>query len=822
MRVFTAIDLAGRKYRQLDEQSVILACPWCGADAWAAADYLQCGNGACAIQVAESMDILARHCGGYKEADAFAAKRLKRNVDPVGVARREIERKVMSLWIEFCSSPMTVDACNKFTQLENQGLGLRHSRAGVRVLDSEQIQKLIKVGVETGATMPDSWLENPPRTTMAAAIQTRPHTIDRIILWRHKGLQQDIVWNSYSAGFCGLIGLTTASPRLLTVNAYVALKLQQRMAAEGRREEVAFIHADQWFGGRPPHWEVRHHLLTACPRAPIHNKDEHDLAQGLHDLAQLQWVVDQFPGLESLMPGVTVQHILSGKPKLQHAPWRLLRRSYIYSLIPKDATRVTATAASIFELTGSKSADVAALVEQFKAEGRHQLVEDFVRLSMHRTIFQDRHLTVRETSNEYQMLHNAGVVNLTNFSLTVQNNVSFPNFGNTYCQSTLRCGDTSMDVMLPQSMIQDRVHNLQDELQRQIAAAKQSSAGRLPTIIETGKFRQYVLPYLRKQIADASTVVGIDRLGWSSDRRTFNFPGFTATEDGLHKASKILCPNIPVLKLFHHVDGWSESFQPNQLDVAGRDMVAMILASCVRYYRLCTTQPIMVTQTSDAALLLDALRKALGQHTIFELGQNNRDGSRVPGVFGYPIFAAGPRSASLTDGQTPYFHLTDRGYRIPSSPTPEQARTAGRAAQCALLKVVNWCLSSGADAFGEIASLQHHSALMREGRWLLENVCEVEDWQISEPDSSAIERLLGQIPYAEAGRRITLIDGTNLVIDIHGLTHDHDAILREARDMGTVVALEGHKLVAPAIRLFPAISTYYGQTPDVTTLVTDV
>ena len=44
--------------------------------------------------------------------------------------------------------------------------------------------------------------------------------------------------------------------------------------------------------------------------------------------------------------------------------------------------------------------------------------------------------------------------------------------------------------------------------------------------------------------------------------------------------------------------------------------------------------------------------------------------------------------------------------------------------------------------------------------------------------------------------------------------------MREARDMGTLVAIEGDRIMSPAVKLMPAICNYYGQDPDVTVITT--
>ena len=492
-------------------------------------------------------------------------------------------------------------------------------------------------------------------------------------------------------------------------------------------------------------------------------------------------------------------------------------------MLPSHVTQVTPACASIFEKTGTRPEDAVSLIEYFNHNNRPQLAKDFELLSLTRIISQDPKTTVRETANDYRILRGADVATLANFSLRIYSVVTFRNHNaDIYCRATLRCGSIVMDVMFPQNLLHDRVQGLEDELQRQLTVAdKVAEAKLMPTVIDVSKFRNFIVPHLRQQAAKATPVRGVDLLGWSEDRKTFTFPGFTISLDGTEPTSNILCPSIPVLRRFKAVKlkRWAASC-PEGLDQSCHDMVAILVASCVRYFRRCITKPIQIAQSSDAMTVLDRLSAAFGQHEIYPLNQNAREGNRVDGLHGYPMLAAGPRTAIQSGSQTPFLHLTDQGYVLPTSPDTHQADAGARAAQYCLKSVVEWCLSTGGDDFKEMPSLSHHRSLLREGRWLVENVCNINDWDVSHTEPTALEALFAQIPYEVAGRRITLIDGQSLDIDIRGLSFDRDGIMREARDMGTLVAIEGDRIMSPAVKLMPAICNYYGQDPDVTVITT--
>lgn len=801
--------------RSLDEWSHQFVCPWCGEDAWATADYMQCCSSSCTTQAASPEDILAKAVGGYPQAAAIAAQKLNLPIIENQAQQRMRERAVMDLWIGFCSTPSNAESLRAENRLQLQGFGIKHSRFNALVLDSKQSAELVSVAEQTGASYPDGWRENPPGVVRAFCVQSNPHTIDRILIMRYNGRVEEVVWNRYSAGFCALIGLTPNRPRLLAASIDVAMRLQHELASMGKYEEIASIYTDTYYGGNSPRWEVKSHLLTAVPRHCSPQANE--LHYGPKDLVYIQKTLDQFPGIERSVRATPIDYVTEMLPRDRVVPWSNFRFGMLAGLIGRRDAQVPPAAAALFEQTGSRPEDAARLISLFKGHGRLQLAEDIGRLALTRVIHQDPRITVKETATDYRLIRGADTRILANFSLKVESNVSFRNQPDaSFCHATLRCGAAELEVLFPQSLLGDRVQSLQDEMQRQMTVQdKTTEAGRLPTVIESSPLRKYVMPHLRAQVSDAQTIIGVDLLGWTVDRKSFNFPGFRIGLDGREATSRFLCPSVPLLRLFATVEEWSESCPPG-LDRSCQDIVAMILASCVRYFRRCTTKPILVAQSSDAMTVFERITEGLGQHQIHELNQNLREGNRIEGIHGYPLLAAGPRNAAPPISQAPYFHLTDSGYNLPTSPDPDQAKAAARAAQFCLQRVVEWCLSTGGDDFQEVNSISHHQALLREGHWLIENVVELEDWEISHTEPTALEKLLGQIPYEEAGNRITLIDGINVVIDVRGLQRDHDAVLREARDMGTVIAIEDDQLMASAVKLLPAISTFYGQDPDIT------
>ena len=192
-----------------------------------------------------------------------------------------------------------------------------------------------------------------------------------------------------------------------------------------------------------------------------------------------------------------------------------------------------------------------------------------------------------------------------------------------------------------------------------------------------------------------------------------------------------------------------------------------------------------------------------------------RDATHVDGVNGYPFLASGYGRAQLAKSNLPYVVLTDEGYRVEGSPDVEQIEAGGRALQFALIRVVEWCLATGADDFREIASVDHHVSLMKEGQWLMRNACDLQPWEVSVQSLEGLEPMLSQIPAADTKSRMTLTNGVLLTIDLSGIDWDAAQVTADAASFGAEIGIDGDTVSAPAAALLPAMARFYGAPPDV-------
>jgi len=773
---------------------------------------MQCLNAECLTQTANADDIIAKYTGSYSKGESLMANTRRCSENISRVADNIKRRLVLDCWLEICMTPPVAAQSSYAQRMEGQGYGVRHSQFSNVVLYKDSVIKLLNVAEKTGAKFPASWETNAPQSCLAHCIQTRPHAIDRIIIQRGTKLEE-IVWEEYSAGISSLIGLRPGQPRYLAANQDVALKLQKILGAEGDHNEVISAFTSSWRGVTPPRLNIHSGLIVAVPRDPTSGQDT--LRQSSEDIPVMQEVLDKFPILESKIKALPLSSLLRCGSQITTTSWANLRYGYIMSMIDPNASEVSIPAAALFERTGTQHKDSARMIDKFRRQGRINLADDVQRLTDNRVFFRDSKVMARETAGEYQLQHSAGTTIISNFKLHLKSNVMFDDRGEAYCVGSMSCGNINIEVAFPHNLLQDRVNALQEELQRQFSAAGKSvTSTNLPTIIHNTHFRKYVIPHLKLQASEGDLTKGIDRLGWSADRKAYTLPGSIVTIDGRTDLSSIICPSVTALRMFSIVENWAET-APKEVHKNCHELIAMILATCVRYFKRCRTIPINVAQSSDAMELLEALMKGMGQKQVYEANQNGRTGQDpLQGLHGYPTLCAGPSMMLQGSAVTPVVRLTDAGYSVPYGASSADYEEASRALQYALGRVVEWCIATGADSFREVRSIDGHRTLIQEGQWLLENVCDLQPWEVDVKDFSAIEAVFAAIPFDKTVEHVTLVNGDSLTVDLRDIPHDRDKILMESKALGSLMAIRDETLHASAVKLLPAIENFYGQRPE--------
>ena len=798
MTPLTALLLLGVKTSRIDDHTIGHACLWCGADAWSGKHHTQCMNAGCDAQVAAPLDLIARrYKSTHEAADALAASKLHREPNAAAAALRQQQRQIVDFWVQTCREDGSYPEAALTASLSKKGLDTSICHFAATVMGKPKLQRLMQLAADTGAHFPETWTENPPPVSLVYCVQSMPHTIDRLVVMGTGG--GSIVWNRTKFGISSLIGLSPCRPRYIASDKLAALDLQSKLRNSGQLAEVASFFVDRNAEPRRSAWSPDAHMLTCSVR-------------GVEDVVEVQACLAGFSHLEDYLKGVEEAELTAmtrafGEP----AQWGRLRRAFWECLIPPQAKSLPAEAVAFFERTGAHAIDAVRLQAWFESQGCVRLAEEIKNLASNCVIYNDKGVVIRKTVNEYQMTTHAGTTPIANFSLDIVNSVQFVERRSFYYKCLLRQEAYCEEVLINHAAI-NAPGKLEEQLRTNVDLVGKLTDKKLATIIDRRSFLKYVTPVLNQDAAYVRPIEGISRVGWSVDRAVFHAPGMIIDINGRCDTPAVFHPQVATLRVFKNVSTWSVA-GPSELHPTCQDIIAIVLALTVRYFKQTPSAPACIEQTSDSVAVVSGLMAALGQHRVFELGHNVRDVTNVDGINGYPFVASGFARGQIGNSNLPYVVLTSEGYRMRGSPDPDQIFEAGLALQFALLRVVEWCLATGADDFKSLPSMDHNTALMREGQWLVQNVCDLQPWEVGVKPLVALEHVFSQIPLDDTATRLTLFNGTTMLADLQGVDWDREMVTKEIETMGAQVHIDGDTLHVGASTMLPALAKFYGREP---------
>lgn len=264
---------------------------------------------------------------------------------------------------------------------------------------------------------------------------------------------------------------------------------------------------------------------------------------------------------------------------------------------------------------------------------------------------------------------------------------------------------------------------------------------------------------------------------------------------------------MPALRMFEKDLYWPDACTA-ELPAVARDLIAMTLAQCARWYLRMPTRPICIDQASPARILAIALSEALGQKDVYTTGVNNRESQQTPGVRGYPLLAHGYSYQQAQMMTTPVMLLTDGGYNGGAGVDMYGvAEAMGRTLQHSLMLLVEWLLLNEVEEYMEVPSVEFNNSLIREGQWLFSNVCKQHQWEKSAADNNPLDKWLAEVGYDRlcSDLRLTM-DGTVVVpaeLCSEGLAEALRAI--------DPTLDEGEEITANATRTLVAFSRFFGR-----------
>ena len=233
MSPLTALDLSKIRFSLRNEWTSNHDCPWCGSDAWSGSSHMQCLNQSCPVQAADPLDVVVKVLGlSYEDADAKSSIAFGREPSTGRARCRQDQRAVMDFWIRQCNRPRTTSEIQVITNLDKQGLNVKSCRFSATIIGRDGMKELRALAADTGADYPESWDTEVPPPSLVFCVQSVPHTIDRMVIYRGRSAVS-VTWRPMRIGFTGLIGMRPDVPRFLAQDQVAAMRLQLALHTEG-------------------------------------------------------------------------------------------------------------------------------------------------------------------------------------------------------------------------------------------------------------------------------------------------------------------------------------------------------------------------------------------------------------------------------------------------------------------------------------------------------------------------------------------------------------------------------------------------------------
>lgn len=330
--------------------------------------------------------------------------------------------------------------------------------------------------------------------------------------------------------------------------------------------------------------------------------------------------------------------------------------------------------------------------------------------------------------------------NISNFTIELEQNIVFTESTDIFHAGNVLFNNDKYPIILKQEEI-DKVSELEKAARRATIGLTNSDIS-IPTVMERSGAK-YLTTYLREQVSQLSKTEGIPMLGWSVRRSSFYAPFFIADRKGCREDKKYLHPVIPTLS----------SFTTDTSDLCAlhqdlpEDIVNVLNQSAafiVRTFLSMQLKPIAIYNNSESRRLLSEMFSALGQTSVLQLNQNMR-GEEIPGIRGFPFYAAGYTASQINKSSLSAFVLCDSGVVVKDSFAPDIINKAQATFKFIVKKISEWALKTQAESFQQEHSVSRANAYSKEGAQVIIDSCGLLSWPSSNTPFENLDTMLSHI-----------------------------------------------------------------------------
>jgi len=491
--------------------------------------------------------------------------------------------------------------------------------------------------------------------------------------------------------------------------------------------------------------------------------------------------------------------------------WRSMCMSIIRNaLVKEDVIGLSAAAEALVDAASITREEGDKLIKYLRSKGDVVTAQQLRAKLATRVIAENNKIRVVENVGDYAYISGGVPSPITNFSLRFTHNIYMPESGEICHAANLVFGGLDLDIVLPSTCI-EQPNKMQDAVRLQMLTKLRRTTDNLPTVIDIAAMRKHIIPYMKQSISDLKAIEGVSVIGWDKTRSVFAAPGMRTDIDGSNVKRSYMHPGVRAFSV-HNAGATWEGDSLHVVPVALRDVISMIVATVVRGYVRSTAAPVLLMNDAPTRNVVQRLFAAIGQDTVLELSTTAREQLGVVGVSGYPLLVSGYAADKARAASFPYFVLTDAGYSVPAVVTDDDMALAAATLQHALKRVAEWCIATDAVDFVEASAFYQHEKLLREGSWIMHNVCEAQPWEVTAQGTQQLEALM--LDACSGENRLTLHRDMRLHVSDATEGYDVDVLSAELDAMNVPYEFEDTTLKLASASIMAQLITLHGKTPE--------
>lgn len=404
--------------------------------------------------------------------------------------------------------------------------------------------------------------------------------------------------------------------------------------------------------------------------------------------------------------------------------------------------------------------------------------------------------------------------NISNFTIELEQNIVFTESTDIFHAGNLLFNNEKYPIILRQEEI-DKISELEKAARRATMGIANTEIN-IPTVMERSGAK-YLTTYLREQVAQLGKTEGIPMLGWSPRRSSFYAPYFISDRKGSRVGKKYLHPVIPTLSSFT-TDISDVAALHHDLPEAIVNILNQAAAFVVRTFLSMQIRPLAIYNNSEGRRLLSEMFSALGQTTLLQLNQNMR-GEEIPGLRGFPFYAAGYSSSQINKSSLSAFILCDGGTRINENFSLDEMHKAQATFKFILKKIAEWALQTEAENFKQEHSVSRANAYSKEGAQIIIDSCGLMSWPSSKTPFENLDTMLSRIGIDEVRDYfIRDINAHKVQINKKAFSKVDDMIglEQELKLISKSVNMTNEQIDVDAESMMEALNSFYHTTPAFT------